>query len=327
MRPALELRRLSKRYGSRSALDDVSLAVAPGSVVGVIGPNGAGKTTMMRLILGLIRPAGGSVTVLGNDPWPGDPRLRRRIGYLPGELKLDGRITGADLLRHFSRISGPVDGRYTDELTERLGLDPSRRVGSLSKGNKQKIGLVQAFMHQPELLVLDEPTSGLDPLVQREFLALVREVKESGRTVFLSSHVISEVQQCADQVAVIRQGHLVRSATVSELRDEAPRLVRLELVGSLAPEAVLALQHAGLGILTTTPAPDAPTSTSSAPPRTALPTIVEGQVSGSPVALLGVLSGLGLTDIVIEEPDLEQAVLGLYEQAGPTAATGVHHVG
>ncbi|WP_104181166.1 ABC transporter ATP-binding protein [Arthrobacter sp. B0490] len=314
MQHALELRDLTKRYGTRTALDTVSLTVPPGSVVGVIGPNGAGKTTTMRLILGLIRPSGGSATVLGADPWRAGPGLRRRIGYLPGELRLDSRITGADLLEHFGRISGPVDGRFRSGLVDRLGLDPSRRVGTLSKGNKQKLGLVQAFMHRPELLVLDEPTSGLDPLVQREFLALVREAKAGGQAVFLSSHVISEVQHGADHVAVLREGHLVRSARVADLRDEAPRSVRLELDHALTEAQARALDRAGLEIL----------AMEEAQGPAGGRVVVEGRVSGSPAALIPLVAELAPRDVVIEEPDLEQAVLGLYGRPGPVHA-GVRH--
>ncbi|MEG9246510.1 ABC transporter ATP-binding protein [Arthrobacter sp. Soc17.1.1.1] len=313
MQHALELRDLTKHYGTRTALDAVSLTVQPGSVVGVIGPNGAGKTTTMRLILGLIRPGGGSATVLGEDPRRAGPGLRRRIGYLPGELRLDSRITGTDLLEHFGRISGPVDGRFRSELVERLGLDPSRRVGTLSRGNKQKLGLVQALMHRPELLVLDEPTSGLDPLVQREFLALVREAKGLGQAVFLSSHVISEIQHGADHVAVLREGRLVRSARVADLRDEAPRSVRIELDHTLTEAQTRALDLAGLEILSMG-APAAPGGR----------VVVEGRLSGSPAALIPLVAGLALQDIVIEEPDLEQAVLGLYGRPGPVPA-GAHH--
>jgi ABC-2 type transport system ATP-binding protein len=313
MQHALELRDLTKRYGTRTALDAVSLTVQPGSVVGVIGANGAGKTTTMRLILGLIRPSGGSATVLGEDPRRAGPGLRRRIGYLPGELRLDSRSTGTDLLEHFGRISGPVDGRFRSELVERLGLDPSRRVGALSRGNKQKLGLVQALMHRPELLVLDEPTSGLDPLVQREFLALVREAKALGQAVFLSSHVISEVQHGADHVAVLREGHLVRSARVADLRDEAPRSVRIELDRTLTEAQARALDLAGLEILSMG-APAAPGGR----------VVVDGRLSGSPAALIQLVADLALQDIVIEEPDLEQAVLGLYGRPGPVPA-GAHH--
>jgi ABC-2 type transport system ATP-binding protein len=317
MKDALELRDLTKVYGSLTALDGVSLSVPPGSVVGVIGPNGAGKSTTMRLILGLIRPSGGTAIVLGTESWRSGPSLRRRVGYLPGDLKLDGGTTGHDTLRYFGLISGPVDERFRNELVERLEFDPSRRVRTLSKGNRQKLGLVQALMHRPELLVLDEPTSGLDPLMQREFIALMREAKAAGQAVFLSSHVISEVQHCADHVAVIRQGHLVRSARVAELRDEAPRSVRLELDAPLTAGQAEALRQAGL----TFRAADNPPGPLH--PAGAV-TVVEGQVSGSPVALLGVLSRLGLVDVVIEEPDLEQAVLGLYAQAAPGMEVGRH---
>lgn len=310
---ALVLRELTKTYGTVTALDAVSLSVRPADVVGVIGTNGAGKTTTMRLILGLIKPTSGTSSVLGTDPWRARPELRRRIGYLPGELKLDGRVTGSEFLQHFGRISGPVDATFRAELVERLGLDPSRRIGTLSKGNKQKIGLVQAFMHKPELLVLDEPTSGLDPLVQREFLALVREAKAAGQAVFLSSHVISEVQQCADQVAVLREGRLVRSARLADLREAALRTVRLVLREALTSDQQDELARAGF-------APGPASSAAPAAPGAGPGFVVEGRLSGSPVPLLAVLPGLALADVVIEEPDLEQTVLELYGDPGRTGA-------
>src|SRR5690554_2270824 len=175
MTVAIETRALSKRYGPTAALAGLDLKIEPGEVFGLIGPNGAGKTTAMRLMLDIIRPSSGSARVLGKAPREGGAQLRRRIGFLPGELRLEGRARAGELLEHFARISGPVAPGAITQLAERLGLDLSRPAGKLSKGNKQKVGLVQAFMHRPELLILDEPTSGLDPLVQQEFLAMVRE--------------------------------------------------------------------------------------------------------------------------------------------------------
>ena len=208
---AIEAVEITKHFGSTQALRGVTFTVPRGSVFGVIGPNGAGKTTTMRALLDIIRPSSGYATVLGTDSRSAGPALRRRIGFLPGELILEGRVTGRKLLQHYTDISGPVRTGRIEELAERFHLDLGQPVRKLSRGNKQKLGIVQAFMHEPELLVLDEPTSGLDPLMQQEFLLLVKEVRDAGQTVFLSSHVISEIQQAADEVAVEKDDHQRRN--------------------------------------------------------------------------------------------------------------------
>src|SRR5690606_32321235 len=232
---------LSKSYGSHEALHDLDLTVRTGSVFGLIGPNGAGKTTTLRLLLDIIRPSAGSATVLGEDPRAGGASLRRRIGYVPGELRLDGRIKGGALLRHLAELSGPVAPGAIETLAERLGLDLSRPVHALSKGNRQKVGLVQAFMHRPDLLVLDEPTSGLDPLVQREFLAMVREASANGQTVLLSSHILSEIQQAADDVLVLADGRVVAEGDVASLRIAGTRRLHATLTGTSPAEIRAAL--------------------------------------------------------------------------------------
>ncbi len=211
---AVTTRGLTKRYGSHTALHGIDLDIPRGRVFGMIGPNGAGKTTTMRLLLDIIRPSAGELHVLGENPRTGGSSLRRRVGYLPGELHLQARVRGRDLLAHYAEISGTVRRGTVESLADRLGLDLGRPVRSLSKGNKQKVGLIQAFMHEPELLVLDEPTSGLDPLVQQEFHAMLREAKAKGQTVFLSSHVLSEVQQTAHEIAILKQGRIVERSTV-----------------------------------------------------------------------------------------------------------------
>src|SRR5690606_22669737 len=226
---AIDIAGLHKRYGAHVAVHRLDMQVRPGSVHGLIGPNGAGKTTTLRTLVDIIRPTSGRIRVLGEDPRSGGPRLRRRIGYVPGELRLDGRATGHRMLSFYSGVSGSVDRRYAGELGERLGVDLSRPVRDLSKGNKQKLGLIQAFMHRPELLILDEPTSGLDPLMQREFLALVREARDAGQTVLLSSHVLSEIQQAADDVSVLAEGRIVAAGDVSSLRLNSVRRVRAAL--------------------------------------------------------------------------------------------------
>jgi ABC-2 type transport system ATP-binding protein len=228
--------------GSRArALDGLDLSVARGEVFGFLGPNGAGKTTTIRLLLDLIRPTSGAVRVLGQDPATAGPDLRRRIGYLPGDLRLGGRQTSRELLDHLGHLRGGVPARRMAELAERLELDLSLPIRTLSKGNRQKVGLVQAFMHDPELLVLDEPTSGLDPLFQREFLSLVREAAAAGRTVFMSSHVLSEVQQVADRTGIIRAGRLVAVESVAALRERASRRVEITFAHDVPASAFAGL--------------------------------------------------------------------------------------
>ena len=299
MATAVSAQALTKKFGRREVLHGVDFAVEAGSVFGVIGPNGAGKTTTMRCLLDIIRPTSGIIRVLGTDPRAGGPGLRRRIGYLPGELFLAARVTGRRLLSHYEAISGPVPRGRVDELAERLGLDLDSHTRKLSKGNKQKLGLVQAFMHQPELLVLDEPTSGLDPLVQQEFHAMVREARHRGQTIFLSSHVLSEVQQTADTVAILRDGRIIAVESVSGLREGAVRRVRFTTSGMAAHDAVALL--AGVpGVGRAEVLESDGTATLSA--------TLEGDIQ----PLVRMLASLPLTDLVLEEPDLEDAVLKMY---------------
>ena len=215
--PAIATDRLSKRFGRLTAVDGLSLEVHPGEVVAFLGPNGAGKTTTIRLLLGFLRPTAGRCQVLGGS-LARQVGLRRRVGYLPGDLKVDPAMTGAQLFAWFGRLRGGHDAVRVAELCQRLDLDPSRRFGALSKGNRQKVGLVQAFQHDPDVLLLDEPTTGL---VQREFLRLLGEAAGRGAAVLFSSHVLPEVERAAHRIAIIRQGRLVTVATVDELLDRA----------------------------------------------------------------------------------------------------------
>ena len=224
-RSVIRTKGLSKHFGEVIAVRDLDIAVRKGEIFGYLGPNGAGKTTTIRLMLDFIRPTAGEVSVLGTNPR--DPEIRRRIGYLPGELSLDPRHTSRDVFEFYAALRGGVDWSFVNALTERFDLDTSRRVGQLSTGNKRKVGVVQAFMHRPELLVLDEPTSGLDPLLQHEFHGLVREAAGDGATVFLSSHVLTEVEDLAERVAILRRGRLVKLARVAELRRSARQHIDL----------------------------------------------------------------------------------------------------
>lgn len=223
------------------ALDGVDLEIHRGEVFGFLGPNGAGKSTTIRVLLDLLRPTAGTVEVLGTDPRVGGPGLRARTGYLPGELALGVRTTARELLEHHARLRGGAGADRIGPLAERFGLDLDLPARTLSKGNRQKIGVVQAFAHRPELLILDEPTSGLDPLLQREFLTMLREAAAGGATVFLSSHVLSEVEAVAGRVAIIRQGRVVDLDDVATLRARAGQRVSLTLAGTVAPDAFVAL--------------------------------------------------------------------------------------
>ena len=303
MTVAIHTRALHKRYGSHTALHGLDLTVQSGSVFGLIGPNGAGKTTTLRTLLDIIRPTSGDITVLGASPRAGGAALRRRIGYVPGELRLEGRVKGRALLRHLAEISGPVAPGTIEQLAERLGLDLARPVRTLTKGNKQKLGLVQAFMHRPDLLVLDEPTSGLDPLVQREFLAMVREARDAGQTVLLSSHVLSEIQQAADDVAVLAQGRIVAEGPVSSLRIASVRRVRATVTG-VAAETVADALAAASGIEDVDVAAAGDLVRVSATARGDIDPVIRAIAAGT------------IRDLTVEEPDLEESVLDLYARNG-----------
>jgi ABC-2 type transport system ATP-binding protein len=235
MSAAIETHGLTKHYGDFPALKNLDLEVMPGEVFGFLGPNGAGKTTMIRTILDEIRPTAGSASIMGLDTHRDAVEIRNHIGYLPGDLAMYPRLTGRDTLTYFANLRGGVDWSYVDELAERLDADLSKKVGDLSTGNRQKVGLIQAFMNRPAVLIMDEPSTGLDPLVQREFQAMMREVASEGRTVFLSSHTLSEVQRISDRVGIIRHGDLVAVETVQALRSKAMRRVELEFASHVDP--------------------------------------------------------------------------------------------
>lgn len=233
--PVVRTRSLSKTYGDFTAVESLDLAVEPGEIFGFLGPNGAGKSTTIRMLLDQIRPSAGSATVLGRDIRSGSLDIRRRIGYIPGDLALYPSMTGAQTLRYFARLRGGVEQRTIDELAERLQADLSKKISEYSTGNRQKIGLIQAFMHHPDLLILDEPNAGLDPLVQQEFMEMMREVRADGRTVFLSSHTLSEVERVADRVGIIRHGRLVVVESVEGLKKKAVRRLDFEFADPVPP--------------------------------------------------------------------------------------------
>ena len=227
---------VTKYYGRQLGVSDLNLEVQRGEVFGYLGPNGAGKTTTIRMLLDLIRPTSGTVRVLGLDAQMDSSQVRRHVGYVPGDPVLYGNLTGREFLTYAAHLRGGLDWRMLDSLADRLDCDLSRRLDTLSQGNRQKVAVIHAFMHEPDLLILDEPTSGLDPLIQQEFERLVREVKEEGRTVFLSSHILPKVEDLCDRVGIIRAGRLVAVENVATLKSRTVRGLRIEFGGPVRAE-------------------------------------------------------------------------------------------
>jgi ABC-2 type transport system ATP-binding protein len=221
---------LVKTFGSTRALDGLDLSVEPGEVHGFLGPNGSGKTTTIRVLLGLLRADAGRVELLGGDPWHDTVELHRRLAYVPGEVSLWPKLTGGEVIDLFARLRGDVDPRRRDELVRRFELDPTKRTRTYSKGNKQKVALVAALASSAELLILDEPTAGLDPLMEAVFQACIRELRDEGRTVLLSSHILAEVEALCDRVSIIRAGRTVESGTLDSLRQLTRTAVTAETV-------------------------------------------------------------------------------------------------
>lgn len=237
MTPVIALEKLTKSYGASRGIVEVDLEVERGEVFGFLGPNGAGKTTTIRTMLDLIRPTGGRARLFGIESTADPVAIHRRVGYVPGEFALYDRLTGGQTLEYFANLRGGVDAAYRASLVERFELDPGRRFREYSKGNKQKVGVIAALQHRPELLVLDEPTSGLDPLVQQTVFEVLTECVRDGATVFLSSHILSEVEKSCGRVAIVREGRLARLGTVESLRDLARHQVELRFAGPPPAEA------------------------------------------------------------------------------------------
>ncbi len=290
----IETERLTKSYGKQRGIIEVDLAVAQGEVFGFLGPNGAGKTTTIRTLLDLIRPTSGRARVFGIESSADPVAIHRRVGYIPGEFTLYDRLTGGQTIEYFANLRGGVDPAYGAELIARLDLDPSRRYKEYSKGNKQKVGIVIALQHRPDLLVLDEPTSGLDPLVQQSFFELVQLAKAAGRTVFLSSHILSEVEKTCGRVAIIREGRIVKTDTVDALRDLAHHQVELRFTGPVPIAA-----FAGLPGVSDVVADDH---------------LLRLRVSGPITPVVRAAAQYDLLDFVSREPSLEETFLAQYGQ-------------
>jgi ABC-type multidrug transport system ATPase subunit len=237
MAAVIEAEGLTKSYGGKRGIDDVSFAVEEGEVFGFLGPNGAGKTTTIRILMALLRADAGSARIAGLDCWEQSLEIKRLTGYVPGEPALDPNLTGGQILEYFGHLRGGVDRPYLERLIERLELDTGRKFRQYSTGNKRKVVLIQAFMHRPRLLILDEPTNGLDPLNQHEFGRMVVEAREGGATVFLSSHILSEVEQLCSQVGIIREGRLVRVGGVAEVKDIKRYEITITFADSVPVEA------------------------------------------------------------------------------------------
>ena len=292
---AIKTQALTKSYGNVQALFGVDLEVKQGEVYGFLGPNGSGKTTTIRCMLDLIRPQGGTISVLGLNPQAEPEAIKARVGYLPGELHLDENMTARQVFRYFNRLRGNRSNwDFIQELSDRLKLDLKTPIKNFSKGNKQKVGVVQALMHRPELLLLDEPTGGLDPLMQQEVLRMLAEAQENGATVFFSSHIISEVQAVADRVAIIRDGKIVEVAETALLLNRSMRRVRIRFqqptdVNALfnLPGVELLTQDDGLSVLL--------------------------QVEGEMDTLIKTLAQYPVSDFETQRTSLEEIFLAYYE--------------
>jgi ABC-2 type transport system ATP-binding protein len=296
MEHAVRTSALSKHFGSRVALRDLDLEVPTGSVFGYLGPNGAGKTTTIKILAGLYRPTAGRAVVLGADVSDTRDAVQGRIGYLPGDFTGYADHTGRRLIGLLGALRGGTDWRHVGELAERFVVDLDRPLGTLSHGNRQKIGIIQAFMGRPELLILDEPTQGLDPLMQREFLALLQETAASGRTVLLSSHVLSEVEAIADTVAIIDGGRLLATRSMAELHAAAVRRVELRFDDQVPIGALR--QAAGVGR------------------AEVVGLVAHVTVTGSMADLFRVAAPYGVIEVTTHETDLADLFLSFYQERG-----------
>jgi ABC-type multidrug transport system ATPase subunit len=292
MTAIIQVEQLTKSYGQHRGIVEVDLEVQEGEAFGFLGPNGAGKTTMIRTLLDHIRPTSGRARIFGIDTTVDPVAIHRRIGYLPGEFVLYNNLTGGQTLEYFANLREGVDREYQASLIKRLDVDPTRKFREYSKGNKQKIGLIIALQHRPELLLLDEPTSGLDPLIQQEFYGVIREAKAEGRTVFLSSHILSEVERTCDRVAIIRDGRLVRVDRTDALRDLAHHTVELVFTDRVPVAAFSALPGVSDVV--------------------AEDHILRMRVSGSITPVVRAAAQYELADFISREPSLEETFLAEY---------------
>jgi len=300
---AIRTSKLTKDYGSGRGLFDLDLQVTQQEVFGYLGPNGAGKTTTIRLLMDMLRPTGGSAYIFGLDCSRESVAVKKRVGYLPGDLPQLGSLRGNEIVAYFGGMRGGVDKRNVKAIAQRFDLDLSRRFREYSSGNKQKLAILLAFAHRPDLLILDEPTSGLDPLNQQEFYLLLREARDAGATVFLSSHVLSEVEQVCDRVGILRGGRLVKVAQLEELRRIRVHRVEIEFASDDVVPEVKLRSAAGVEELTIAGAR------------------VECTVRGSFDGLVEAIADSSVTDLVSTEPTLEEFFLSFFGEPKPKALT------
>jgi ABC-2 type transport system ATP-binding protein len=286
--------KLTKFYGKQLGIEDVDLEVKRGEVFGYLGPNGAGKTTTIRTLLDFIRPTNGSATMFDLDVRENSVELHKRIGYLNGELALYDNLTGEELLKYLDNLRGGLDWGYVKQLAERFECDLPRRIQGLSLGNKQKLGLLQAFMHKPELLILDEPTNGLDPLMQHQFYDLLSETKKEGRTIFLSSHILPEVEKVCDRVGIIRDGRLVTVETIETMKNHAVRKLEIVFAGPVPKDKFINI--AGVHDIVV------------------LGNLLTCNVVGSLDALVKAAAKYEVVNIVSHEPTLEEIFMTYYNE-------------
>src|SRR5215472_13833488 len=305
MATIIQTNRLTKSYGRSRGIIDVTFDIQEGEVFGFLGLNGAGKNTTMRTLMGLLRANGGSATIGGLDCWKQSTEVKKLVGYLPGEFTFDPGLRGAQIIEYLAHLRGGVDQTYVSGLVERLGLDPSKRFREYSHGNKQKLGLVQAFMHKPRLLVVDEPTNALDPLNQQDFYKIVNEVQAEGRTVFLSSHILPEVERTCDRVAIIREGRLVKIDHVSSLKEIHQYDVEITFAG---PASVEWFKQVA-GVASVAQGADEHT--------------LHLSVQGDLMEIIHLASQYNATNLMTHEPTLEEVFLRFYEpQQAPSALAG-----
>lgn len=296
MNSVIKIKNLTKTYGSARGVANITLDVPEGTIFGFLGPNGAGKSTTINMLINLTKPTGGSIEVFGHDTQTHGLDIRRDIGFLSSDMALDGHLTGREQLEYFGHLRGNYDKKYVDELAKRLDCELGRRQRNLSRGNRQKVGLISALMHKPKLLILDEPTSGLDPLIQAEFNKILLEHKAKGHTTFISSHVLSEIQELCDHVAFIRQGEIVANTTIEELAKNAPKHVRITSDDTKLAAAVKKLKGAS--------------------DITAHHHGIKFAYKGAPGPLLALLSKHKMADVSIENTDLESTFMTFYEDKG-----------
>jgi ABC-2 type transport system ATP-binding protein len=298
---AIVTRGLTKRYGAARGIEDVTLSVARGEVFGFLGPNGAGKTTTIRTLLGLLRPTAGSASILGHDVWRDGVAARAGTGFLPGEFAFDEHVSGEELLDLFADLRGVDDRAYARSLARRFDADLQRPLGELSRGNRQKVGLVQALGHRPSVLVMDEPTAGLDPLMQEEFAQLVAELRGDGTTIFLSSHNLAEVERMCDRVGILRAGRLAAVESIEAITGRALRHVRIRFAGAAPADEFAVLP--GVSALRAT-GPE-----------------LRFLLAGEPTPVVRAASRHQLLDIEIARPSLEEAFVAAYGHPDEGEAT------